>query len=278
MGELERKKLENSQNLEFVRTYLAKTNLSGEIAKHPRFDTILWKISALMQRVGVKAFSSEAVSLLSSNLIIVKDGSVVIVEDANQKDFVASTKYYFDESDATLKRIVCGKNNDESEMTSISTYDDDGIEQGLLISQKCVDGSKFYSNSNRVPGRIDMIRIQRILEKNGERKTLADVLQIRTFCVAYEDIYPSADDIDPLDFIHLSFLGVPPIYRDLDPEELRIIEDCDGEVFPLDDDNKARQLKDAIDTNKFYGRSRKFEGAIARYLDIEDRLLDGEQL
>ena len=25
-------------------------------------------------------------------------------------------------------------------------------------------------------------------------------------------------------------------------------------------------------TNKFYGRTRKFERAIARYLDIEDRL------
>lgn len=278
MGELERKKLENSQNLEFVRAYLAKTNISGEIVKHTRFDTILWKLSTLMQRIGVKAFSPEAVSLLASNLIVAKDGSVVIVEDANQSDFVASTKYYFDESDATLKRIICSKNNDESEMTSISTYDADGIEQNLLISQKCVDGSKYYTNTSRVPDRIDMIKIQRISEKNGERKTLEDVLQIRAFCVAYEDIYPTADDIDPLDFIHLSFLGVPAIYRDLDSEELKVIEDCDGEVFPLDDDNKARQLKDAIDTNKFYGRTRKFERAIARYLDIEDRLLDGEQL
>lgn len=278
MGELERKKLENSQNLEFIRTYLSKTNMSEEIIKHTRFDTILWKISTLMRKAGIKSFSEDAVSFLISNVIIAKDGSIVIVENAKQMDFVGSTKYYFDKEDGTLKRILCEKTNDDSEITSISTYDSDGIEQGLLVSQKFINGNKYYASSTRVPDRIDMIKIQRIEEKNGERKTLDDVLQIRTFCVAYEDINPNVDDIDPLDVIHLSFLGVPQIYRDLEPDELKIIEDCDGEVFPLDDDNKVKQLKDAIDTNKFYGRTRKFERAIARFLDIEDRLLEGEQL
>ena len=38
------------------------------------------------------------------------------------------------------------------------------------------------------------------------------------------------------------------------------------------DEYKEKQIMDCIETNKFYGRSRRFERAIARYLDIEDRL------
>lgn len=278
MGELERKKLENSQNLEFVRTYLAKTNLSGEIAKHPRFDTILWKISSLMRKAGVKAFSEDAITFLSSNLIITKDGSIVIIENNGKNNFVVSTKYYFDENDATLKRIVCDKENDGSETTTISTYDDDGIEESSMIEQRHLDGSKYYSNATRVPGRIDMIRVQRISEQNGEREVLADVYQIRTFCLVYEDIDPKEDEIDPLDIVHIFSFGVPSMYRDLDRDEINFIDDCGGDIFPLDDESKLSQLTDYIEKNKFYGRSRKFEGALARYLDIEDLILNGEQL
>lgn len=278
MNEIERKKLENSQNLEFIKRYLQQTNLSGKIASHPRFDSILWKMSALMRKAEVKAFSNEAISLLNSVLVVAKDGSVVIFENKHHSDFLTSTKYYFDENDMTLKRIVCDRNHDGSETTTISTYDDEGIEESSMLEQKCVDGSKYYSNATRVPGRIDMINIQRIMEKKGEREKLADVHQIRTMCVVYEDITPQADEIDPLDIVHIFSFGVPPMYRDLEPWEQEIIQQCDGEIFPLDDDHKEEQLRDYIEKNKFYGRSRRFEGALARYLDIEDRILDDEQL
>lgn len=278
MSELERKKLENSQNLEFIRRYLSETNLSAKIASHPRFDSILWKISSLMRKAGVKAFSDQAINLLNSIIITSKDGSITLLENKNKSDFVTSTKYYFDESDMTLKRIVYDKNYDDSETTVISTYDDDGIEESSMIEQKIVNGNKYYSNATRVPGRIDMIRIQRIREEKGERETLADVYQIRTMCVVYEDINPGVDEIDPLDVVHLFSFGVPPLYRDLDPKELEIIEECDGEIFPLDDDSKVDQLTDYIEKNKFYGRSRRFEEALSRYLEIEDRIPDDEQL
>ena len=71
---------------------------------------------------------------------------------------------------------------------------------------------------------------------------------------------------------------MPPLYRDLDKEELAKIKECDGEVFPLDEEHNVELLMDYIERNKFYGRSRRFEGALARYLDIEDRIQDGEQL
>ena len=172
-----------------------------------------------------------------------------------------------------LRRIVCDKDHNGSTI-SISTYDGDGIEENAMTEQKCVDGSKYYSNVTRVPDRIDMIKIERIEEVKGKRENLEDVLQIRTFCVAYEDILPTIDTIDPLDAIHLSLLGMPSIYRDLESEEIKVIDECDGEVFPLDDDNKVSQLKNYMQTNRFYGRTKKFEEAVARYLSIEDRLQD----
>ena len=278
MGDLERKKLENSQNMEFAREYLSKTKFSKSIAGHPRFDSILWKISSLMRKAGIKAFSEQGLAFLSSVLVVVKDGSLVILENKDQNDFVTSIKYYFDENDMTLKRIVCDKNRDDSETTTISTYDDDGIEVSSMLEQRMIDGSKFYIYSTRVPSRINMINIQRISERNGERHMLADVMQIRAMAVAYEDLEPTADEIDPLDAVHLFSFGVPPLYRDLDKEELAIIKECDGEVFPLDEEYNVELLMDYIERNKFYGRSRRFEGALARYLDIEDRIQDGEQL
>lgn len=278
MDELNRKKLENSQNMQFAREYLSKTKFSQRIATHPRFDSILWKISSLMRKAGVKAFSEQGIAFLSSILVVAKDGSLVMLENKDQNDFVTSIKYYFDENDMTLKRIVCDKNHDGSETTTISTYDDDGIEVSSMLEQRMIDGSKFYSNSTRVPSRINMINIQRISERDGERYVLADVMQIRSMAVAYEDLEPTADEIDPLDVVHLFAFGVPPLYRDLDKEELAIIKECDGEVFPLDEDHNVELLMDYIERNKFYGRSRKFEGALARYLDIEDRIQDGEQL
>ncbi len=278
MGDLNRKKLENSQNMQFAREYLSKTKFSKKIATHPRFDSILWKISSLMRKAGVKAFSEEGLSFLNSILVVAKDGSLVMLENKDQNDFVISIKYYFDENDMTLKRIVCDKNRDDSETTTISTYDDDGIEVSSMLEQRIIDGSKFYSNSTRVPSRINMINIQRISERDGERHVLADVMQIRAMAVAYEDLVPTADEIDPLDVVHLFSFGVPPLYRDLDKEELAIIKECDGEVFPLDEEHNVELLMDYIERNKFYGRSRRFEGALARYLDIEDRIQDGEQL
>lgn len=278
MSELERKKLENSQNLEFVKSYLEKTNLSNKITSHPRFDSILWKISSLMRKAEVKAFSETAINLLNSTIITTKDGSIVLVENKYHSDFISSIKYYFDENDMTLKRIACDRSHDGSETTTISTYDDDGIEENMLTEQKLIGGSKYYSNATRVPGRIDMIKVQSILEKNGKRETLADAYQIRTMCVAYEDILPEADEIDPLDVVHMFSFGVPPMYRDLEPKEQKIIDECDGEIFPLDDIHKEEQLMDYIEKNKFYGRSRRFEGALSRYLEIEDRIPDDEQL
>ena len=99
MTEIERKKLENSQNLEFIREYLIKSKLSKEIINHPRFDSILWKISTLMRKFGTKAFSKEAITLLSSIIIPKEDGSLVIIEDIGRADFLGSTKYQFDEKD-----------------------------------------------------------------------------------------------------------------------------------------------------------------------------------
>lgn len=276
MNELEKKKIENIKNIEFIKEYLKRTNLSKKITTHPRFDSILWKISILMRKAEVSAFSQEAINLLQSIVIIKKDGSITIFEGNGRNNNLSSTKYYFDENDMKLRRINSKTNSDSSDTIEFSTYDEDGMEESILLEQKWPDGYKYYSNSKRVPGRIDMISIERIQEKNGKREKLEDIYQIRTFCVAYEDISPGVDEIDPLDAIHMSFLGVPPIYRDLGSDELKIIDECDGEIFPLDDDNKEEQLRDYIEKNKFYGRTRRFEGAIARYLDIEDRLPSDE--
>lgn len=272
---MEEKKVENIRNMQFAREYLAKTNIASQIVNHPRFESILWKISTLMRRAGVKAFSQEAIALLGSTIIVKADGSVTIFENEERTAGLASTQYYWDTD--VLRRVRCQTDVHNLTTTTVSTYSENGLEEEQMLEQNCIDGSKHYSHTTRVPDRIDMIQIERISERNGVRERLEDVLQIRTFCVAYEDITPDADEIDPLDVVHFSFLGVPELYRDLSPKEKKVIDECEGEIFALDDEHKEAQLADCIQTNLFYGRTRRFEEAVAEYLSIEDRLPSEEQ-
>ena len=80
MNSLETKKIENIKNIEFIKEYLKRTNLSSRIISHPRFDSILWKISSLIRKADVRAFSQEAINLLNSILVIKVDGSISIFE------------------------------------------------------------------------------------------------------------------------------------------------------------------------------------------------------
>lgn len=268
-------KLENENyiNMEFIKAFLLDTKLSSDIIKHSRFDSILWKISSLLLKSGIKAYSRDAINFLNSFVLIQKDGSIVILEKGDVNAPLNSTKYYYDSNDLKLKKILYMVNEDGTFINSVSTYDQDGIEESLLLEQKCIDGSKHYSKSVRVPERIDMIRVESISEINGKKKSLGSTYQIRTFCAAYEDIDPLASDIDPLDKVGLSFLGVPEIYRDLTLDEVKIINECDGEIFPLDDANKEEQFIHYVETNKFYGRTRTFEDAVAEYLSIDNNYL-----
>lgn len=265
MGSVE----DNSNNLEFVRLYLLNSGLSTKIIEHPRFESIVWRVCSILRRSGFKAYSKEAMELLKSIVVVQKDGSIVIVENKPMKGVLNSVKYYYDESEKKLRRIICDSNQDGVEITRINTYSDDGLEESLLIDQNCLDGIRYYSKTTRVPERIDMVMVERIEEVNGKKELLSPVYQIRTFCAAYEDIDPLADDIDPLDKIGFSFLGVPEIYRDLEEEELKVIGECDGEIFPLDDVNKEEQFASYVETNKFYGRTRAFENAVASFLSID---------
>lgn len=272
MQEQTKKIFENIRNLEFISQYLEKTKISEKIKNHPRFESILWKISLLMQKAGVKAFSQDANTLLNSILIVQFDGSISIFENKLKTLIPNSIKYYWDSKNMKLMKFSYVTSTDGSEITSISSYDDEGIEENLILEQKCVDGNRYYSNTMRIPNRIDMIKIARLQEIKGKATRLEDIYQIRISAVAFEDIDPDIDEIDPLDIRYLTFLGRPGIYRDLHPNELKIIEESNDEIFPLDDEHKEEQLIDYIETNKFYGRTRSFERAVARYLDIEDRL------
>lgn len=278
MKDLSEEKIENTRNMQFVKEYLGKTNLAAQIISHPRLESILWKLSILMRKAGVRAFSQEAIQLLNSIVIIQANGNITIFENKGNAMDLASTQYYFDSEANKLRRVFCQTNADSTEITQVSTYNEEGLEEDLLIEQKCLDGSKHYSHTTRVPERIDLVEVESIAEKNGIRTRLGKAYQLRTFCPAYEDIDPSADEIDPFDTIGMSFLGVPPIYRDLEPEELKIIEECDGEIFPLDDVHKEEQFQDYVQTNQFYGRTRRFEEAVASYLAIEERLQSEKEL
>lgn len=272
MKEQSKKVLENIRNLEFINQYLEKTKISEKIKNHPRFESILWKISLLMRKAGVKAFSQDANTLLNSILIVQLDGSISIFENKLKTLIPNSIKYYWDSENMKLMKFSYVTSTDGAEITSISSYDDEGIEENLVLEQKCVDGNRYYSNTMRIPNRIDMIKIARLQEIKEKATRLEDIYQIRISSVAFEDIDPDIDEIDPLDIRYLTFLGRPDIYRDLHPNELKIIEESNDEIFPLDDEHKEEQLIDYIETNKFYGRTRSFERAVARYLDIEDRL------
>ena len=257
------------KDLEFIKLYLLDTKLSTDIINHPRFQSILWKISSILRRSGNKAYTVEALNVLKSIILIQKDGSLVILENKYGNSLLDSTKYYFDSTDMKLRRVISENKDDGTSINCVSTYDEDGIEESLLLEQKCIDGSIHYSKSTRVPERIDMIMVDAISEVDGKRESLGSAYQIRSFCCAYEDIDPRADEIDPLDRVGLSFLGVPDIYRDLEPDEKKVIDECDGEIFPLDDATRLDQFTHYVETNKFYGRDRSFEDAVARFLSID---------
>ena len=80
MNDSSDKKLENVRNIQFIREFLGTTNLDAQVTSHPRFESILWKLSTLMRRANVQAFSQEAIGLLGSIVVIQADGSISIFE------------------------------------------------------------------------------------------------------------------------------------------------------------------------------------------------------
>ncbi len=274
---LENEKIVSAQNIEFINEYLYKKGVSGQLIENPRYQSILWKLSNMLRKNEIKAFSSEAKKTLNS-VVRVEDESVSFVEGVLQNRSIVTCKYYFDESDGKIKRIRIQKCPDENyimgnvfnseqyeDYISVSTYNEYGIEECLAIEQNTSDG-KCFSKSIRVQNRIDMIKIERIIQQSDILKRLEDLYQIRSMQAALEDISPDAEDIDPFNTMNFGILGLSAIYRDLDFEEKEEISKMNGQILPLSEEEKQKRFQTYKDLNRKYGRTIAFEEGIAKYM------------
>lgn len=272
----EAEKIVSAQNIEFLNEYLHQKGVMEEISKNPRYQSILWKLSNMLRKNEIKTFSSEATKTLDSIVRVDEDGSISLIEGFLQNRSVVTCKYYFDESENKLKRIRVQKCNDENyimgnvfnsdkydDYISVSTYNEDGIEESLAIEQTTSYG-KYFSKSTRVPNRIDMIRIERYRQENEDLKRLEDVYQIRSMQAALEDIEPDAEDIDPFNTMHFDILGLPASYRDLEFEEQEVVSKMGGKILPLPEVERQRKFQVYKELNEKYGRTKAFEKGIAK--------------
>lgn len=268
---LEDKKVETIRNKDFIGEYLFERGLSSEIMENPRYESILWKLSNMLIKMGYTHNSEKAKLFLSSIINIEADGSLIIVEGKGPNNTIVSSKYTYDEDDEKLKRFrVEGRTDGTADAKTISIYNDDGIEESLGVEQTTKYG-KYFSKATRVKNRIEMIKIERMEQIGENLNRLPDIYQTRLMWAALEDISPDAETIDPFDTMHFDVLGLPPIYRDLTPQELEMINITNNEILPLPQIHRQEQLDNYKKNNDLYGRTKAFEKGIAKYLIVKDR-------
>lgn len=244
---------------------LRSQGVSRGIIDNPRYQGILSRISAMTLSNRINEFST----------MVDAEGNVVLTQSENNRP-VLYMKYYIDENDGSLKRIKIEYDyRIRGNITKISTYNEDGIEEKMQLREEYGDET-YLSETTRVEGRPDIIKIARISKKD-EVKRLSDVYQSRIFFAALEDIDPDEFDIDPLEVRPLAIAGkgsIPPIYMDISPEETDMLKEGIEPFLP--DDERGKMLKEYKRTNKFYCRTTVFEKGIANMLDIDSRTIDDE--
>lgn len=284
----ETEKIVSAQNIEFLSEYLYERDVAEQLTENPRYQSILWKLSNILRKNEIKAFSPDARKTLDSIIRVDEDGSITFVEGFLQNRSVVTCKYYFDESENKIKRIRAQKCVDENyimgnvfnsdkyeDYISVSTYNENGIEESLAIEQTTSYG-KYFSKSTRVPNRIDMIRIERYRQENEELKRLEDVYQIRSMQAALEDIEPDAEDIDPFNTMHFDILGLPAPYIDLDFEEQEVVSKMGGKILPLPEVERQRKFQIYKELNEKYGRTKAFEKGIAKAYLVKNQDMNRE--
>lgn len=282
----ESEKIVSAQNMEFVNEYLYQRGINEQLARNPRYQSILWKLSNILRKNEIKPFSQESKKAFDSMVRVEDDGSVSFIEGVLQNKSIITCKYYFDEIDDKLKRIRVQKSTDENyiignvfntgkydDYTSVSTYNEDGIEECLAVEQTTSYG-KYFSKSIRVPNRIDMIKIERIRQQGERLQRLEDVYQIRSMQAALEDISPDAEDIDPFNTMNFDILGLPSAYRDLNFEEQAIVNKMNGQILPLPEEERKERFQTYKKTNEKYGRTTAFEKGIAKAYIVKNQDID----
>lgn len=268
---LEDKKAENTKNKNMVERYLREKGISSKIIANPRYETILCKLSNIIRKMKLTNREADAINFLNSIITIDDDGSFVMLEGEGPENTIVTSKYMYDEDDGKLKRFrVESRQDGIPNIQTISVYNKNGIEESLGLEQN-IDRGKYFSKATRLPGRIDVIKIERAKQEGENLEKLADIYQKRAFWAALEDIEPEADSIDPYEIMHFNILGVPNIYVDVSEEENEIIQRNHGQINALSVDLREKQLSDYIQNNKHYGRTTAFEDGIAEYLNVTVR-------
>lgn len=271
---LEKDKVETIRNKDMIGEYLFERGLSSNIMENPRYESILWKLSNILRKMKLSYNIDSAKSYLSSIISIEEDGSIIILEGEGPNNTIVSSKYMYDIEDDKLKRLrVESRADGVPNIQTISIYNDDGIEESVGVEQN-VENGKYFSKATRVKDRIDIIKIERLEQEGKKLQRLPDVYQKRAFWAALEDIDPDAETIDPYGIMHFDILGIPDIYVDLTPEENARVAQDGGKIFPLPEEQRAKQLSDYKQNNDNYGRTKAFEKGVAKYLVVKDRIID----
>lgn len=268
----EEKKLEIMRNKEFVDEYLYERGLSSFIAEHPRYESILWKLSNFIRKSDGKAFTNKAKEILSSVIQIESDGSLILFEGIGPDSTIVTSKYYVDNTDEKLRRLRTEQDRSGNAKTiTLSLYNDDGIEEALSTEQDITYG-KYFSKTTRLKNRLDVIKIERVTSEKGNLKKLEDIYQKRCFLVGLEDIYPDREEVDPLDTMHFSILGLPPIYEDLPSKTQKTLRENNGILPPLLENQRQELFEEYKRLNDMYCRTKKFENAMAKALVVKNNL------
>jgi hypothetical protein len=157
-----------------------------------------------------KLNQSRFARFLDKIIYVEADMSIMILEGEGPNGTAVTSKYYMDNQDGgRLKRLrLQAKNEKEVVCATISTYNDDGIEESLSTEQNLDNGDIYFSKATRDLKRPEVIKIERMKQVKDELTKMPDIYQFRLFMPALEDIYPDRDVVDPFDIMHFSILGM----------------------------------------------------------------------
>ena len=273
---LEDKKVNLIRAKEAVDEYLYGRGFAGDIVEHPRYDSILTMLGLKLLESGNRNYGLVAHDILDKIVYIERDIVLLILEGNGVDGTVITSKYYIDnQENDKLKRLrLEAKSPTEVVCATISTYNEDGIEESLSTEQTLDDGTIYFSRAERDLKRPDVIKIIRMKQVKDDLTKMPEIYQLRTFMPALEDIYPDRTVVDPFDKMHFSILGMPEIYRNLTQDEVGLINMNGGKITPLSDKYREEQFGEYKRFNALYNRTKVFEKGLAKALNIDAKTID----
>lgn len=248
-----------------VQECLEHKPIHAEFKNNPRFQSIIWHISVMLNRAGLDFSDKKATEWIDTNITIGEQGEIIYILSPEDRYYLAHSpeglqfvKYFFDQNGLKRSVVEVGKNNKRN-LQILSSYNEDGIEESQIVEDF---EANYISNLTRVKNHPELRRI--IDYSKNEEKIKSVEYEQRTFWVALEDLNPNLIEVDPLETNPLLKYGNSHFYDTLSIKN-------ENQIPALPEMRREELFQDYKNLNRNYHRTTDFEKGIAKLFCVRNR-------